>query len=209
MSDYHLQLRVRQGRLWKLVHEKFSSVKAFSVACGVSPKSVSDLLNFKTKPTTEASRRFNPFGRGEFVKEYPVEWKPSVLEICAFLGVCADNVFPVHLQHILPSNLAETYSATKVIGMSEESETYCLPEYGEIDDRFRTDAIRDVLSTLTEREAEILSMRFGLDGGGCKTLEEIGNKIKRTRELVRHIEQKALRKLRHPTRMDKLAEFMQ
>jgi len=60
--------------------------------------------------------------------------------------------------------------------------------------------IRDVLDTLTERERDVLSLRFGLGDGYSRTLEEVGKKFNVTRERIRQIEAKALRKLRHPTR---------
>jgi RNA polymerase primary sigma factor len=64
------------------------------------------------------------------------------------------------------------------------------------------------LNTLTERERKILMLRFGLADGIAKTLEEVGNVFKVTRERVRQIEAKALRKLRHPSRSRKLRTFL-
>ncbi|MBL7197113.1 MAG: RNA polymerase sigma factor RpoD [Candidatus Omnitrophica bacterium] len=70
------------------------------------------------------------------------------------------------------------------------------------------DEIVSILSTLTGREKEILMLRFGITDGSPKTLEEVGNVFKVTRERVRQIEAKALRKLRHPTRSRKLRTFL-
>ncbi len=69
--------------------------------------------------------------------------------------------------------------------------------------------IEKVLSTLKEREAEILRMRFGLNDGNPQTLEEVGNVYKVTRERVRQIEAKALRKLRHPSRSRELRGYLE
>jgi len=69
--------------------------------------------------------------------------------------------------------------------------------------------IEKVLSTLKEREAEILRMRFGLNDGNPQTLEEVGNVYKVTRERVRQIEAKALRKLRHPSRSRELKGYLE
>ena len=68
--------------------------------------------------------------------------------------------------------------------------------------------ISDFLLTLTEREEQVLRLRFGLDDGASKTLEEVGQMFGVTRERIRQIEAKALRKLRHPSRSRKLKDFL-
>ena len=68
--------------------------------------------------------------------------------------------------------------------------------------------INDVLSTLQPREQQVLELRFGLIDGTCYTLEEVGKRFNVTRERIRQIEAKALRKLRHPSRAKKLRDFM-
>ena len=66
----------------------------------------------------------------------------------------------------------------------------------------------DVLGTLTEREQKVLRLRFGLDDGRTRTLEEVGKEFNVTRERIRQIEAKALRKLRHPSRSRKLRDYL-
>lgn len=68
--------------------------------------------------------------------------------------------------------------------------------------------LAEVLKTLTEREAKVLSLRFGLEDGHPRTLEEVGKEFNVTRERIRQIEAKALRKLRHPSRSKKLKDFL-
>jgi RNA polymerase primary sigma factor len=68
--------------------------------------------------------------------------------------------------------------------------------------------INEVLTTLTLRERRVLTLRFGLEDGKQRTLEEVGKEFQVTRERIRQIEAKALRKLRHPTRSKKLRDFM-
>lgn len=68
--------------------------------------------------------------------------------------------------------------------------------------------LEEVLETLTERERKVLRLRFGLDDGRARTLEEVGKEFKVTRERIRQIEAKALRKLRHPSRSRKLKDYL-
>ena len=68
--------------------------------------------------------------------------------------------------------------------------------------------LNDVLQTLTSREAKVLKLRFGLEDGRQRTLEEVGKEFDVTRERIRQIEAKALRKLRHPSRSKKLKDFL-
>ncbi|MCR4689748.1 MAG: RNA polymerase sigma factor RpoD [Lachnospiraceae bacterium] len=68
--------------------------------------------------------------------------------------------------------------------------------------------LNEVLDTLTEREQKVLKLRFGLDDGNARTLEEVGKEFNVTRERIRQIEAKALRKLRHPSRSRKLKDYL-
>ena len=68
--------------------------------------------------------------------------------------------------------------------------------------------LKSVLDTLTERERTVLTMRFGLEDGHARTLEDVGREFNVTRERIRQIEAKALRKLRHPSRSRRLKDFM-
>ena len=68
--------------------------------------------------------------------------------------------------------------------------------------------LNEVLKTLSDREARVLSLRFGLEDGRTRTLEEVGKEFNVTRERIRQIEAKALRKLRHPSRSKRLKDFL-
>ena len=69
--------------------------------------------------------------------------------------------------------------------------------------------LEEVLGTLTEREQKVLTLRFGLEDGRARTLEEVGKEFNVTRERIRQIEAKALRKLRHPSRSRKLKDYLE
>jgi RNA polymerase primary sigma factor len=69
--------------------------------------------------------------------------------------------------------------------------------------------VEDVLASLTGRERRVLQLRFGLDDGRSRTLEEVGKEFGVTRERIRQIEAKALRKLRHPSRSKKLKDYLE
>ncbi len=71
------------------------------------------------------------------------------------------------------------------------------------------DQLNEVLATLTDREQEVLRLRFGLDDGRQRTLEEVGQQFQVTRERIRQIEAKALRKLRHPNRSKRLKDYLE
>ena len=70
------------------------------------------------------------------------------------------------------------------------------------------DKLSDVLCSLNERERQVLELRFGIGDGNARTLEEVGQQFRVTRERIRQIEAKALRKMRHPTRLKQLNGFL-
>ena len=72
-----------------------------------------------------------------------------------------------------------------------------------------TKELKNTLATLTPREEKVLRLRYGLDDGKARTLEEVGKAFNVTRERIRQIESKALRKLRHPTRSKRLKDFIE
>lgn len=81
--------------------------------------------------------------------------------------------------------------------------------YDRVSRELLKEAVTDVLDTLSPREQKVLVMRFGLEDGKPKTLEEVGKEFKVTRERIRQIEAKAIRKLKHPTRARKLRDYLE
>jgi RNA polymerase primary sigma factor len=81
--------------------------------------------------------------------------------------------------------------------------------YDKVSRELLKDALGNVLETLSPGEKRVLIMRFGLDDSKPKTLEEVGKDFKVTRERIRQIEAKAIRKLKHPTRARRLKDFLE
>ncbi len=135
--------------------------------------------------------------------------EPTEKELSAKLKIPEDKV-----REIIKISL-DPLSLETPIGEEEDShlgdfvkdENSLSPEEYAINEVLK-DEIAEVLLTLTEREEQVLKLRFGLIDGTCRTLEEVGTIFGVTRERIRQIEAKALRKLRHPSRSKKLKDYL-
>ena len=135
--------------------------------------------------------------------------EPTDEEIAKKLGISIEKVRevykisqdPVSLETPIgeedDSHLGDFIKDDRMIGPEEYTTEEMLKE-----------ELASVLLTLTDREEKVLRLRFGLDDGQCRTLEEVGQIFGVTRERIRQIEAKALRKLRHPSRSRKLKDFL-
>ena len=135
--------------------------------------------------------------------------EPSADEIAKEMGVSVEKV-----EEILKIS-REPVSLDTPVGDEEDSHIgdFVADEtIGTTDDAATITILREeinaAMSALTEREQEIIRLRFGLDAGRARTLEEVGQHFNVTRERIRQIEAKALRKLRHPSRSKKLIDFL-
>ena len=135
--------------------------------------------------------------------------EPTDEEIAKKLGISIDKVREVYKISQDPVSLETP------IGEEDDSHLgdFLADERTMSPEEFATyeilkDELREVLDTLTVREKEVLELRFGLFDGSSHTLEEVGKQFKVTRERIRQIEAKALRKLRHPSRAKKLKDFL-
>lgn len=138
------------------------------------------------------------YGRDPDVMEYSQRLKISVDKVKTALKIMQDPV-----------------SLATPIGEDEDSsledfieDRYAIPPSNSVVDILRKREINKILSTLTEREAKILKLRFGIDTGYPRTLEEVGKIFRVTRERVRQIEAKAIRKLRHPSRSKIIKDYL-
>ena len=134
--------------------------------------------------------------------------EPTVEEIAAELGLPVEKIIEAN------RTAADTLSLDTPVGDEEDTSIGSFVE----DDRtpgpadatsnaLLAEALKEILDTLTEREADVLRMRFGMSDGRTHTLEEVGQSFGVTRERIRQIENKAIRKLRHPSRAKKIKDF--
>ena len=135
--------------------------------------------------------------------------EPSEEELAAKMGISIDKIREIY------KISQEPVSLETPIGEEDDShlgdfvpdERNMSPEEYATNEMLK-DEISEVLLTLTEREEKVIRLRFGLEDGKSRTLEEVGQMFGVTRERIRQIEAKALRKLRHPSRSRKLKDYM-
>ena len=134
--------------------------------------------------------------------------EPTVEEIAAELNLPVEKIIEAN------RTAADTLSLDTPVGDEEDTSIGSFVEDertpGPADatsNALLAEALKEILDTLTEREADVLRMRFGMYDGRTHTLEEVGQNFHVTRERIRQIENKAIRKLRHPSRAKKIKDF--
>jgi len=138
-------------------------------------------------------------GREPTIKEIAKKMRTSVEEI--------ENLIRIS-QH--PTSLSTPVGDDKETSLEQfVTDTNQPTLYDTVSREFLKDALNEVLETLSPRERKVLEMRFGLKDGKVRTLEEVGREFRVTRERIRQIEAKAIRKLRHPSRARKLRDFLE
>ena len=142
------------------------------------------------------------------VQELGREPKPD--EVAGRMGLSLDNVWTIQKTCKEPISLETPIGSDDDSHLEDfiEDKASLIPLDTVIKQELR-EQIKKVLSSLTQKEAEIIKRRFGIGDGVSKTLEEVGKQFKVTRERIRQLEGKALRKLRHPSRSQPLRFFLE
>jgi RNA polymerase sigma factor (sigma-70 family) len=195
-SIYNNEIRKRRLALGMNMQE-------FANACGISVWILSKFESFKRYPKV----------RDNNMRGYKFVWLNAGEKLANYLHVPFEVLFPKWLsafeierstieieQIVTPQSL----NSPEVLMLTDSIES--------IENSIDKDSLRkevaEVLKTLNSRERSILELKFGLNGDKPKTLEEVGKTFQVTRERVRQIEAKAIRRLQHPTRARKLKEFI-
>lgn len=136
--------------------------------------------------------------------------EPQVKEIAKEMMMSTDEIENLMKISQQPKSLSTPVGDDKEATLEQFVSDQNQPSlYDKVSRELLKDALGKVLETLSPRERKVLVMRFGLDDGKPKTLEEVGKEFKVTRERIRQIEAKAIRKLKHPTRARKLKDFLE
>jgi RNA polymerase primary sigma factor len=160
------------------------------------PVHMIDIIN---KLLRAQKRLFQEFGREATPEELADEMQLPVFRVSAVLRMAQQ---PVSLQS--PVGDGDEASIGDFIEDKAADNPLDITSFSLLKDR-----MGDVLCSLTERERQVLELRFGIGDGNARTLEEVGQQFRVTRERIRQIEAKALRKMRHPTRLKQLNGFLE
>lgn len=179
-KDYVLQVRIKNGPLLRAIRSRgYRTVTAFSAACGVHVTTLSEYLGLRRAPIRKTG-----------------EWNESALRMARSLRLPPDSLFPEqHLEQALVRNSGELeVSGDELRAMLAPPEQQD-PEQAMIADDVRR-AMGKLLLTLSPREERVVRLRFGIDGGGDKTLQDVADEYGLSRNRVRQIEFHALLKLK-------------
>ena len=136
--------------------------------------------------------------------------EPSTKEIAKEMQMTTDEIENLMKISQQPKSLSTPVGDDKEATLEQFVADQNQPTlYDKVSRELLKDALGKVLETLSPRERKVLIMRFGLEDGKPKTLEEVGREFRVTRERIRQIEAKAIRKLKHPTRARKLKDFLE
>lgn len=186
---------------------KFSTYATYWIKQAIS-RAIADKTRNIRLPA-HVTENINKVRKAEKVLTQSFNREPTASEICKYLNISKETLDEIY------GYMADTTSIDIMVGDDEDTTIGSLIEDesnpSPIELIFveeRQKAVNRVCDTLDERESQIIKMRYGLDGNEPMTLEDIGKKLKLTKERIRQLEQQALRRLRHPSRTRVLREFM-
>ncbi len=191
-KDYNITVTVRNNYLLTKMYEfGIPNAHQLHLASGVSATAIGRLLALKDTATCKAG------------------WRRPVLELARFFNCLPSELFPPqHIDAPLRKNKTEfEVELADVSWLLDDAEQRALPPDERVYEQELSLAISDVLNDLSQREMDVLRMRFGLDGEGKRTRQEIGDGWNLSCERIAQIEHTAIRKLKHPSRRQKLVEF--
>ena len=189
-KDYRIEIKVKNNRLLtKMEAAGYPSVAKLAEAIGVGRGIIDRIVKMKSAALDDDGY-----------------YRPEALRVAEFLNCTPYDIYPpAQMRGTIKENTAQiTANANEVDSLTSSMRTLAFsPERKMILDEAKL-ALNGVLMTLTPREQRILDLRFGLTYGEEKTLDEVGAMFGVHRERIRQIEQKAIRKMKHPERSKEL-----
>lgn len=197
MSDFRLEIKVKNNRLVSAIEKDFRSVNAFCVAKNLSPIDVGRLCNLKTSPIAGAQNNFYKH----------VSWKKIAIDIADALGMLPEEIWPEHMQDIVLQKNTSIVDVSadfvsKMVSSDYRRNPLMIATLSQQDNQLAA-----VIDTLDDREKTVVLEHFGFNGS-TKTFKEIGDDLSLSGTRVQQIFNKALKKLRHPTRSGLLEDFL-
>lgn len=201
---YRIKALLKNNRLLAAIEREFPglTLKAVARACRISPTGLSALVAMRRWPGCQWTLK----GRDSCGNGCIDGWSPTAWKLATILRDAPAYLFDRDLYGIAPTPIVlaidrPALEATGMLALPASPE-----ELANVVER--SEAVHAALGTLTPKEAMVLRRRFGLDDGREHSLDDVGITMAVTRERVRQIEARALRKLRHPTRSKKLRDYV-
>ena len=190
---------------WRLGY-KFSTYSTWWIRQAIT-RSIADCARTIRIPVhmVETINKFNRLSR-KLMQELGRE--PTPEEVAAEMGVTQEKAREIIKVSQEPASLEAPVGEEEDSRLGDFIQDVSASPTDQATHALLKDHIREVLETLSPREAKVLEYRFGLEDGKQRTLEEVGKEFGVTRERIRQIEAKAIRKLRHPTRAKKLRDYL-
>jgi RNA polymerase sigma factor (sigma-70 family) len=194
-KDYRIEVKVKNNKLLEKIEEAgYETVAAFCRDVGLSQTTVGRFISMKQAPVNKLT--------GEYV--------PTFMKMVDFLRCMPEDVFPkAQMRDAMKVNKVTTKADIgDVQSLTTSLRTLALPPEDKIIFEEARAAIQRTMETLTPREQRVLMLRFGFHDGVERTRAEIAEELGFSRTYIDHIEQKALRKMKHPGRSREMRKTM-